>query len=208
MSGLIVIVDPVKLRYEMDSAFRWRCDQEGDNTEFTAADQDSCIENLIVSLDERVRNSRVDVDSIEPGVDVPVAVVLTKADAYDFDEYIGEEAIANFRAKYKKFNYLDAMDQVCVFHLRRWGGANLLNSLEHRFGNVRCFSVSAFGRSSERLGEDFRPERVVEPLDWLLRQAGVGVKNRFSKFGVLTILFFTVVLPLCWLVVYVYAHTR
>src|SRR5262249_22646714 len=89
--------------------------------------------------------------------DVPLAIVLGKSDALpatERDTLPGDEG--------DRGASVEAM-------LARLGAGNELRALRQRFADVACFACSALGRSPALgLREPFQPERVLDPLVWLL----------------------------------------
>ena len=99
----------------------------------------------------------------------PCAIVITKADAFDLDSLIGKEAVRNKMAGNPRLSFEDALDEACSTQLKDWGLGHVLHLLRSNFKEVRCFSVSAYGRQANIKGP-FTPERVELPILWLLNQ--------------------------------------
>lgn len=91
-----------------------------------------------------------------------MAVVVTKVDALDLRREIALSAVNESRPR-----------QVEEF-LRRQGLINMQEKLKRQFSSLHYFSCSALGRlySAENRAP-FVSDGVLEPLEWLLKQAGV-----------------------------------
>lgn len=93
---------------------------------------------------------------------VPVAVILTKADAYDLDEHIGNAAAERLMARYPNLRQKsDALNILVQQFLLDNGATNVVMNLRNQFERVRYFSVSVV--SSEK----YAPQRVTAPLAWM-----------------------------------------
>ena len=97
------------------------------------------------------------------------AVVLTKADAFDLDEYIGDKAARRRIADDPRITFEDALHETCLEQLHQWGMGHVLKQLQLHFREVRCFSVSAFGHMPKP-GVPFAPHRIEMPVLWLMQQ--------------------------------------
>ncbi|MCL2622281.1 MAG: hypothetical protein FWD31_01340 [Planctomycetaceae bacterium] len=101
------------------------------------------------------------------------AVVIAKADAFDLDAHIGEEAVLRKQRSRGDLSAADALDLVCREYLVKRGCGNELLILEDLFQAVRCFSVSAFGSMPGQPkdgAKGYQAKRVLSPLLWCLRQ--------------------------------------
>ncbi len=104
----------------------------------------------------------------------PIAVVVTKTDAFDLTETFQALAAAPARETIDRLD--DDPESRAV---RRWlldhGEGNLVRSLEQDFKNVRFFHCSALGRMPDKSGARFRPRRALAPLSWALGTYGIGL---------------------------------
>jgi hypothetical protein len=48
------------------------------------------------------------------------------------------------------------------------GQSNLVTLMEHDFGSVRYFALSALGRSASETGRPFESQGVMAPVSWAL----------------------------------------
>ena len=96
--------------------------------------------------------------------DIPVAVVITKADALPFDRF---------------GNMLDYPDSDhCRSVMLELGADRVVKKLETKFTNLRYFACSALGRSPFPYDDvPFEPAGVVEPLRFLLEHPMVRRKR-------------------------------
>ena len=108
--------------------------------------------------------------------DVPVAVMITKADLYkrkiglpkikavfkkDAHKYVDGEGIPKFE---------NVQNELCREFLREHKFDNAINLIEGEFSNIQYYAVSAMGHSLT--GEKYEPWGVLEPVIWLLKQQG------------------------------------
>jgi hypothetical protein len=99
----------------------------------------------------------------EQGADlsrVSAAVCVTKTDALGIEQAIASTPGADDHARTRAW-------------LEQEGSGNFLRAAEGVFRDVRCFGVSALGRTPGNGTGPFEPKGVSAPLLWLLRQAGI-----------------------------------
>lgn len=97
-------------------------------------------------------------------IQAPVAVVLSKADAFGLRARVGTGTSDAVR------------EQLC-----RWDQEHVVQRLEARFAQVGYFLCSAFGRMPGADSSAFEPEGVLEPLLWLLEQEDVKFFGRAEE---------------------------
>lgn len=108
-------------------------------------------------------------------VDIPVAVVISKIDAFwdDFDAQSPLRRIA------PPTPYFDEEESITAHHhleamMREWGATSILNKLQAEFSQYRLFGVSALGEepdySAGSLKSNVRPSRIADPLLWILNR--------------------------------------
>jgi hypothetical protein len=112
----------------------------------------------------------------------PLAVVVTKADAFDLDDRIGPAAAALRLAREPQLgSEAAAADRLTREFLESHGLENFVRDVDLQFAQVRFFSCSALGRMPNAAdGTPFVPERVLEPLDYILGHVGVLPANRLA----------------------------
>lgn len=99
---------------------------------------------------------------------LPVAIILTKADAFDLDEQVGEAAARRLMARFPAIRtQADAIDILVQHYLAEHGGTNIMMQLRNHFANVRFFSMAVVEDGQ------YKPQRVDEPLQWMLSQTGL-----------------------------------
>lgn len=175
MEGMIFIIDPFSIP-EVARIFRKGINAKHAELEVIEKSPEDYCETLLISLGkdhnltpERLRH-------------VPCAIVLTKVDAFNLDDFIGEKSARKLMSRHPGLSFEDAIDSVCRHSLIQWGMGNLVTLLEDNFSTTRCFSVSAFGHLKGE-NKPFQPLRVEQPLMWLLDRAGVD--SRMGKEGVM-----------------------
>lgn len=106
--------------------------------------------------------------------DIPLAVVISKADALDLDEQIGHAAAQRLMQKNPAIvSEADAIHVLVEAFLERYEQGNSLRELRSHFTRIKFFSCSALGRPPA--DNDLRPfqsQRVLEPILWALDTAG------------------------------------
>lgn len=117
---------------------------------------------------------------------LPVAVVITKADLYK-----KEVGLVKIRAVHRKKlqsladkeiapGYQDTSDDVCRTFLVAQGFSNLLNILDSEFTNLAIFPVSAMGHKASD-GTPYEPWGVMQAAFWLLNQGNREARNYFDR---------------------------
>jgi hypothetical protein len=102
----------------------------------------------------------------------PCAIVINKADIFDLDRRIGEEAAASFIAGAPTpITIPEAVDRLCREALEDWGHGNFVRIIGRKFKNHRFFVCSALGRAPDASRTPFQPFGVLEPLSWILSLA-------------------------------------
>jgi hypothetical protein len=103
----------------------------------------------------------------------PLAVVVSKADAFSLEEEIGSSAAQKLMSRDAKITHEeDALHKLVQDFLIRYGMGPLVQNITMQFKQVRYFSCSALGRMPS--GNDRSPytsRRVEAPLIWLLTRA-------------------------------------
>jgi GTPase SAR1 family protein len=107
--------------------------------------------------------------------DVPVAVIISKADLYKRD--IGLPKIkSTFNTSAARYADVDGNSNielvrngVCRDFLKTHGYGNALNLIDAAFYKVQYYAVSAMGHPAEP-GKKYEPWGVLDPITWLMRQ--------------------------------------
>jgi hypothetical protein len=102
---------------------------------------------------------------------VPLAVVISKADSAGIFNELGESSVKDLMktdpAIYN--NAMDVQDYLCRKFLKDNGMESFLNIINIRFKNNRFFVCSAIGHTRDK--GVYKPKGVMEPMEWLFRQA-------------------------------------
>ena len=171
VDGLLIVVDPFSL-----SAVQSEYQRElsgGDMRQLSPSPNDpqEVVGQLLNALEE--------MPGIRAGekMDVPVAVVLTKVDAFGVGDRIagwerdGVESAATVSGAVDEAERLSGRVREV---LEEWGHGNLTMLVEERFGTVKYFAASASGRMpADGDGRPFTPVGVLAPVVWLMGESGV-----------------------------------
>lgn len=117
----------------------------------------------------------------------PLAVVLSKADAPGLRDEVGKQAVKaalhEMTERGIEATEMDAQDYVCRSFLKKYGMESLLNAIDIKFKNNRYFVCSAIGHTRDK--GRYRPEGVMEPMEWLIGNADAAMAKKFNthKFG-------------------------
>jgi Double-GTPase 2 len=170
--GVLLIVDPFSIE-NVCSAYKSQLDEDKKTGGIISPSPESLetvYENMLMLFETKLnlkRNQRVR---------APVAVVVTKSDAFDLEQKIGEPAARQYildhpQAKIRKVE--DAIDKVVVEFLIDYGAGNFVRNLRSHFSKVRFFSCSAIGiGNNSETASSFEGLRILDPMLWLLRQVG------------------------------------
>jgi hypothetical protein len=105
---------------------------------------------------------------------VPVAVVVTKADAFGLASLIqsANEELTTISSNGNNKGGQQKTDPESQ-SVRQWllsnGEGNLVRSIEHDFKEIHYFYCSALGRLPDGSAVPFKPRGVIDPLDWILK---------------------------------------
>lgn len=105
---------------------------------------------------------------------IPIAVVLTKVDAFDLEKLIGYDGLPS--ALDDAGRESACSDRIAT-QLRSWDMTPLVETIETRFATRRFFSYSAVGFGSGPRAT-FEPERAGRPFAWLREQEAKSLKRR------------------------------
>ncbi|MGQ9889106.1 MAG: TRAFAC clade GTPase domain-containing protein [Aggregatilineales bacterium] len=100
----------------------------------------------------------------------PVAVVITKVDAFDLERHIGLPAARELMRRDPRLRFEeDAINVLVEQFLVRKGAYNFVSSLHSQFSTVKYFSCSALGYDP---ASRFKPVRTLQPLLWIMGEVG------------------------------------
>jgi len=142
LSGMIMIVDPfsipaVRRDYENDLSRTWS------SVNPSQLNLEDALAGVLLTLEESFGLSKTS------KIKKPLAVVISKVDAFGLEELIGKES-ALIRQQ-----------------LIDWDEGALIQQLDTRFEKVRYFSCSALGRIPDSTNNDFVPHHVFDPMLWI-----------------------------------------
>jgi len=173
LDGIIFIVDPLSI-----SAVREECLKSGKKHEVDKYSTDD-INELIIEFVQQF--SSINGQAVRRQIDIPVAIIINKADIKAVKREIGLPKIkATYGANPGSYGNDEtvARDEICRAYLSKLGLDNALNNLDGSFSNICYFPVSAIGHVSES-GKVFEPFGVTAPIVWIAKKA----KSRL--FGIL-----------------------
>jgi hypothetical protein len=162
-SGILFLIDPfsiaaVRREYGVDAAAAGLLKPSAESPE-------DLLDRLVSVLEKEFRH-----DPASP-IGVPIAVVLTKVDAFNLEGLVGNSALSPWLPASECER---ARSELISRQLREWNMGPLVATLETRFRTRMFFSCSAVGLR-RRAGEGYAPERIGRPFFWLMEQAATGL---------------------------------
>lgn len=155
MSGMIFVIDPFTFRgVRQEYKNQLKINKKGIGPSSLSADD--ALTRTILAMEESFGLKKTG------KIQKPLAVVITKVDALELEDTIGNKAIDG-SVKDKSF----AKHKLIKKQLLEWGEAALLHQLESRFSNFRFFSSSALGRIPDGSKKDLKGYDVLEPILWI-----------------------------------------
>jgi hypothetical protein len=175
LHGFIFLIDPFSIP-ELVERYAGEIKQQGQNLRPGSMDMQDTYRAMLMNLEKNHGFSRRAV------IDKPIAVVLTKVDAFDLEDRVGYRAAQGLIASEAGVETIgEAIDHLCRAFLDDLGLEEFLTKLDMKFKTIRFFSVSALGRTPDESGTPFEPMRVLDPLLWLLSQVDREIGNDLSK---------------------------
>jgi Double-GTPase 2 len=151
LSGMIFLIDPFAIP-AVEDEYRDEIARVRDCLRPSTLPVEDALSRVLIGMEEHFGLQRG-----EP-IKVPVAVTVSKIDAFDLDRRLGDQGDADLGEQVRE-------------QLVRWGQAGLVQQLEARCPRLRYFTCSALGRMPDGTGRAFEPHRVLEPLAWILTAA-------------------------------------
>jgi len=166
LSGMVMLIDPfsipaVRRDYENDLSRTWS------NINPSQLNLEDALSGVLLTLEESFGLSKTG------KIKKPLAVVISKVDAFGLEKLIGDTAV---KSGVNKSNTIRQQ-------LIDWDEAALVQQIETRFSNVQYFSCSALGRIPDSTSNDFVSQYVFEPISWLLEP----VTNKKSGYNIPTL---------------------
>lgn len=168
--GAVIMIDPLSVRSvqkECESAL---------GAKYTVGSSDDSAEDIIVHFINKY--SEVAGRRAKKMSDMPVAVVIAKADISIIKQKIGTAKIkAQYKSNQEQYrNFDEARNTMCRSYLSDIGLENSLNNLESVFSHIAYFPISAIGHA-EVDSAPFDPWGVIDPIDWIARTSQNGMQN-------------------------------
>ena len=177
LTGIILLVDPFALPLLGSHANTLGAGVNASRTPFGKT-----VSVLIAGVHQMLQERATDRS------DVPVAVVLAKADAFPVRDYPFLSALLPDESAVSE----EALNTRCRTALEKLGEGNSIRLLEQKFKTIRSFACSALGRtpdSGQRASAAFEAQGVLELMLWLMNieggtasdaRAAVAVRDRVT----------------------------
>ena len=167
LNGLVLIVDPfsipaVRRNYEYELSKTW--------SSLNPSQQrvQEVLGRVILTMEGSFGLSKTS------KIGKPLAVVISKVDAFDLEELLGESAVDKAIAETKGAERTDVRNTLIRRQLNIWGEEALLQQLDTRFKSVRFFTCSALGRIPDSSGRDLVSHHVFDPILWICKSVGTS----------------------------------
>jgi hypothetical protein len=172
LSGLLFLVDPFTLP-AVQAEYHDRLPEVVGGLKPSALPAEDALARLVLGLEEHFGLGKT------ARLKKPVAVVITKVDAFDLEERIGAPALERrLRESATPLNPERARDELIREQLLAWEQGALVQQLEARCGRLRYFTCSALGRIPDGTNRPFEARGVMEPLLWILAAADPAFAGR------------------------------
>ncbi len=160
LSGMVLIVDPfsipaVRRNYEIELSKTWS------SVNPSQLNIEDVLSRVILTMEESFGLSKTS------KINKPLAVVISKVDAFDLEQVVGENAVEKEFARAVNKKKTDIRDNIVKQQLIEWGEESLVHQIDTRFSNVRYYTCSALGRIPDSSGADYIPHHVIEPILWI-----------------------------------------
>jgi hypothetical protein len=161
--GIILMIDPFSVQ-SVRSAYAASHKGKGPEN-YSKSDIDEVITGFI---DEFSKMKFIKTGMIS---DIPLAVVITKADTDVVNREIGFARLAEAFKKNPGIynnNPNTARDIICLNYLKTLGMSGAVNNLAAQFRTIHYFPVSAMGH--EASGAAYQPWGVLESVMWIIKE--------------------------------------
>lgn len=170
LTGLIFLIDPFSIP-EVRRMYQDRLSAVAPVLKPSTLLIEDALDRILITMESHFGVGKTD------RIKSPAAVVVTKTDAFDLEEQLGEAVVTDREGKGKGHGEADpahaASDQVRRA-LLRWDQADFVHQIETRFRTVRYFACSSLGRMPDGTDRAFKAHGVLAPLLWLLDTAEPG----------------------------------
>jgi formylglycine-generating enzyme required for sulfatase activity len=174
--GIILVVDPFSLRNVRQAYADLHQGREPVN--FSETDVNDVVVGFI--------NEYTRIGSLKAGQksDIPVSVVIAKADVDVVKNEIGPQRIADTYRKNPRLysTEKDTRDTICCDYLRAGGMDNMINNLTAQFKQIHYFPVSAMGHEQEN-SETYDPWGVLDAVLWIILERDQALAEIMGKKG-------------------------
>ncbi len=168
--GFLIIIDPFSIP-ELLHEYEENLKLHGAEVRPSSTMLEDAFDTMLVNLEKNHKIKR------DEKVGKPCAIVINKIDAFDLEKRIGDEAVKAYMLKHPELKTMqDARDKLCQELFKSWDLGNFMRKVDQKFKKYRFFTCSALGRIPKNDGAAFKPNRVVEPLLWLLGQANKDLR--------------------------------
>ncbi len=175
--GIIFMLDPLSIpvvRNYLDNTV-----SEIDKSSVGTLDPDIVLDAFMNKLRQVTGRSANDV------FNMPIAVVISKADIRTLNNFIGEDVVSDYMTEHDMDMkmYSVAEDKIIRQFLMSNGLASFVSNVDMKFKNNRYFKCSAIGHTRE--SGRYNPKGVLEPMEWIFQVADSGMKSVWheSQFG-------------------------
>lgn len=160
LSGMVLIVDPfsilsVRRHYEAELSKTWS------NVNPSQLNIEDVLSRIILTMEESFELSKT------AKINKPLAVLISKVDAFGLEQVIGEDAVEKKCVETIDKKRSDIRSDIIKRKLIEWGEESLIHQIDTRFSNVRYYTCSALGRIPDSSGADYIPHHVTEPILWI-----------------------------------------
>lgn len=152
---VVFVIDPISI-----DGFRNHLHEQGYDVAHFVYSEDSIstiLGAMITSLEAMYKTKKPRLN---------LTVVITKGDAPELEELIGETAVSRYVSQ-NGGTRLAARNELCKRFLFQYGESNAYNQLIQNFTNVQFFTVSSLGKDHQE-GEAFVSEHAADPVLWLV----------------------------------------
>lgn len=162
LSGLVFLIDPFSIPAVV-AEYRDRLTAVEAALAPSRLPIEDALSRILISLEQHFGLGKT------ARVKVPTAIVISKIDAFDLEQRIGETAVrARLKSSTGPTTDVQVRDHVVRQQLIAWDQSDFVQQLESRFSKVRYFTCSSLGRMPDQSRRSFSPQRVLEPLMWIL----------------------------------------
>jgi hypothetical protein len=165
LSGLVFLIDPFSIA-EVRDIYGDRLPRVESALKPSELTTEDAFARILIGLEEHF--------GLEKGVrlKVPLAVVVSKIDAFGLEQRIGEPAVqARLRSLPAPADVEAARNQIVREQLVRWGLSGLVHQFETRCPHIGYFACTSLGRMPDATASPFEGRGVLEPFLWILGAA-------------------------------------